>query len=319
MPKTPATDKPSELGVFASIAAGCSLLIAQPLPMIVPVLVDVWLWQGPRVSPASVAGPLADALAIQPGGDTGLADVVLRWGQSGDITAIVGWFAPSLLAGLDVVPMTGLRPRPAIEMGGPGAMLLALLMIVLAAFVVMIFKTMLARGVQGRPLLDRAFPAEALRNGVRYLAYLVLATVAIAVAVVPVAVLLALAGVMGANLLPLFGLVASMAVFAGAVLLAFVGEAIALTGAGPWQAVKLSAGVVRDHSSRTMGLLLVLWVSLVSLPEVLARLGSNRLGIALAILIYAFAATGLEFGRMLFFHARLPRTSMVKSSPLSAK
>jgi hypothetical protein len=178
---------------------------------------------------------------------------------------------------------------------------------VLAAFAVMIFKTMLARVVAGQQVLDRAFPSQALGNGLRYLAFLGLATAAIVAIVVPSAALLALVGVMGANLLPLLGLALSIAIVVGTVLLAFVGEAIVLTGAGPWQAVRTSAGIVRAHTLPTVGLLLVLWVALASLPPLLAPLGANTLGIALAVLLYAFIATGLAIGRMVFVKERLPR------------
>ena len=178
--------------------------------------------------------------------------------------------------------------------------------LLLAAFGVMTFKTMLARVIAGQRVLDAALPSEAWRNGLRYLAFIALAAGAVVAIAVPVAAALALLGVMGVNLLPLFALAASMAVFAGAILLAFVGEAIALRGAGPWQAVKLSVRVVQRHTAPTAGLLLVLWVALVSLPPLLATIAFNALGVALAIAVYAFTATGLALARMLFVRDRLP-------------
>lgn len=306
MQQLTARTKASEMGVFAAIAAGVSLLIAQPLPALVPALVDLWLWQAPRVSPAGVAGPLGEALRRSPGADPSLADAIMAWGQSGDVAAIVGWFVPSLLAGLDMVPLRGLPERAVIDPGAGGSILLAIVMVILAAFGVMAYKTMLARVVVGRRAVDRAYPSEALRNGARYLGFLAMAAGAILAVVVPVAAAAAVAGVIGANLIPIVGLLLSIAAVAATVLLAFVGETIALTGAGPWQAVKISAGIVRADTGRTVGLLLVLWVALVTLPEVLAPLGSNALGIALAIAIYAFVATGLAMGRMCFVHERLP-------------
>jgi hypothetical protein len=181
----------------------------------------------------------------------------------------------------------------------------------------MAFKTMLARIATGQRAVDRAYLPEALRNGVRYLGFLGLAAGAIVAIVVPLGVTLALAGVMGVNLLPLAGLALSIAAVAGTVLLAFVGEAIVLTGAGPWRAVKMSAGIVRADAARTVGLLLVLWVALVTLPELLARLGENGIGVALAIVIYAFTATGLAMGRMTFVHERLPRSSGPQTTAIS--
>ena len=308
------SSSPALPGVFATVAAAFTLLLASPLPMLLPAAVDLWLWRAPRISPEGVAEPLAALLAASPNADTRLADAIVRWGQTGDMAAIVGWFVPSLLAGLDVAPMAGLGERAVLQPGG-ASIPLAIVMLLLAAFGVMTFKTMLARVIAGQRVLDAALPSEAWRNGLRYLAFLGLAAGAVVAIAVPVAAALALLGVMGVNLLPLFALAASMAVFAGAILLAFVGEAIVLRGAGPWQAVRLSAGVVQRHTASTAGLLVVLWVALVSLPPLLASIAFNALGVALAIAVYAFTATGLALARMLFVRDRLPDPAARPDAP----
>jgi len=75
--------------------------------------------------------------------------------------------------------LRGVSERPAIDPGAGGAILLALAMVVVAAFAVMAFKTMLARIVAGKRAVDRAYPIEAFRNGARYLAFLGIAAAAI--------------------------------------------------------------------------------------------------------------------------------------------
>jgi hypothetical protein len=97
-------------------------------------------------------------------------------------------------------------------------------------------------------------------------------------------------------------------IFAAAILLTFVVDAIALAEVGPAQAVELSAGVVRRYPWGSIGLLLVSGVSLITIPEVVQRIGAESIIVVLvAMLVFAFIATGLTLARMQFFADRLRR------------
>lgn len=310
-----AAAQPEPPGIFETIALAFSALLVAPAPMLFPLVVDGWLWQGPRLSPAAVAEPLAAALGRQPGADPGLVEALARWGPTGDLTAIVGWFVPSLLAGADRVAM-GVADdgRAVVALGAGGVVAAAALLLGLAVLLVMAFKTLLGRIALGAPLVDAALGRDVLRNAARYLGFLALAALLVVGVAVPAGVALAFLQIVGIDLLALFGLVVTTAVFVAAFLLAFVAEAIVVAGVGPIRAARLSARVVQTHPWRSIGLLLTLWVALFSLPPLLALLAGNPAGTVVAIALYAFLATGLSLARMVFFADRLPRAAAPRAA-----
>ncbi|MCC6314444.1 MAG: hypothetical protein IT337_10570 [Thermomicrobiales bacterium] len=302
--------EPKLPGIFETIALAFSALLVAPVPALFPLIVDAWLWKGPRLSPAALTSPLTAALSDQPGVDPTMVEALTRWGQTGDLTAIVGWFVPSLLTGADRVAMgMTFTDRPAVVLSAGGAVAAGVLLVALAVLLTMAFKTLLGRIALGAPLLDANLGRDVLRNFARYLGFLGLAAAAVLGIAVPAGVLLAILQMAGIDLLPLFGLVVSMAVFVAAFLLAFVAEAIVVAGVGPIRAMRLSARVVQRFPWRTIGLLLTLWVALFSLPPLLAMVARGPVGIVIAIVFYAFAATGLSLARFVFFADRLPRAA----------
>lgn len=296
--------RPAPPGVFATIAVAVSALIVAPWPALLPAAFDAWLWQGPRLSPAAVADPVARFLGRVPGVDPATAQEIAGWGERGDLTALAGLFLPSLLAGADAAGFAALGTRPAVAVGAAPAGLLALVLLVLGVAGVMAFKTLLARVMAGSSLRGREVGGAVLRNAVRYAGVLLLGLgLALAVAVA-LGVIAALAGLAGIDLLPLLTLLVSAAVMAGAVLVAFVAEAIVVAGAGPVAAVRLSARVVSTNLLPTLGLLLATWLALFSLPQLLAPIGGNPVGLALAILVHAFVVAALALARLQFFSDR---------------
>lgn len=296
--------RPAPPGVFATIAVAASALIVAPWPALLPAALDAWLWQGPRLSPAAIAEPAAGFLAGMPGVDPAAAEAIAGWGERGDLAALAGLFMPSLLAGADAAGFAALGTRPAAALGAAPAGVLAVLMLVLGVVGVMGFKTLLARVMIGAPLRDRGVGREILRNAGRYAAVLLLGVGAALAVAVALGVVAALGGLAGINLLPLLTLLLSAAVMAGAVLVAFVAEAIIVAGAGPVAAVRLSARVVSTNLLPTLGLLLATWLALFSLPQLLGPIGGTPAGLALAILVHAVVAAALALARLQFFADR---------------
>lgn len=303
-------------GILATFADAVSALLVNPTLLLVPVAVDAWLALGPRVSPAPLTDAAARAVAAQaatPGmGALGsspaeLAAQITALGVGGDVAAVVGWLVPSLLAGADRAAVAGAAGRPVVVPGGPGGVVLVWLAAALVGVaLVMLFRVLLARAVCERPLWDGALPAEAARAALRYLGFLTL-LVATAVAVgLAAGVLLAVAALVSPDLAALVGLLLTSGVVIVSVLIAFVAEAIALTGLGPVEATRLSVRVVRRHTWPAIGLILAGWLVLLSLPDLLGRLTGGGVGLALAIVVYAFVATGVALARMQFLHDRLP-------------
>lgn len=302
-------------GILATFADAVSALLVNPALLLVPVAVDAWLALGPRVSPAPLTDAAARAVAAQaatPGlsafGSTPaeLAAQIAALG-AGDVVAVVGWLVPSLLAGADRAAVAGAAGRPVVVPGGPDGVVLVWLAAALVGIaLVMLFRVLLARAVCERPLWDGALPAEAARAALRYLGFLALLAAAAVVAGLAAGVLLAVAAAVSPDLAALVGLLLTSGVIIVSVLIAFVAEAIALAGLGPVEATRLSVRVVRRHTWPAIGLILAGWLALLSLPDLLGRLTGGGLGLALAVLVYAFVATGVALARMQFLHDRLP-------------
>ncbi len=300
--------RPAPPGVFATIAVAASALVASPWPAALPAAFDAWIWQGPRLSPAAVAGPLARFLGGVPGVDPAISEAVAGWGERGDLTSLAGLFVPSLLAGADAAGFAALGTRPAVAVGAAPAAVLALLMLLLGVVGVMAFKTLLARTMTGSPLRAPGVGREILGNAGRYAAVLLLGLGAMLSVAVAAGVIAAVAGFAGVDLLPLLTLLLSAAVMAGAVLVSFVAEAIVVARSGPVAAVRLSARVVSANLLPTLGLLLATWLALFSLPQLFAPIGGNPAGLALAILVHAFVAAALALARLQFFADRYEAT-----------
>ena len=306
-------------GVFETIATAMSALLAQPLPLALPLAVDLYLWGGARLSPASVLAPLGRWFAGQDGTEAGaLAKGLDGLARTGDLAAILGWFVPSLLAGVDRTDLFTAWRQPSVELGnGALTLILAVLLILAGVMAAMTFGVMLARVVLGRPLLGDRFARASGMAALRYLGFLALAVLAIVCLIVPAAIAGAVFLVVGVNVLPLLGAALMLPAAAAAIALAFVGEAIVLAEVGPLRAISLSFGVVRRNPWPTIGLLLVVLTVSVTVPELVGRLTETALGLAVAIAAYAFVATGLALARMQFFYDRLRRwrADLVPSYP----
>ena len=291
-------------GVIASFAAGFSLLLAAPLPMLIPVTTDALLLTGPRVSPTSLAAPIADAVAQAPNADPAITEFITAWANDGNLLAIVGWFVPSLVAGLDAVGIEGF-PRAAAWSPDPGAALLVILGAILAAvLLVMLYKTLAARVAAETSLLGDRLIYHVGRNALHYLAFLALMLLAGLVLIVPSGILIAVLQIVGIDLTPLITFVLSTLVIVGAVLFAFVAEAIAANNLGPIAAIRSSIKVVTGSVGQTIGLLIISWLVLATTPQVVARFDGGVVGIAIAVLIYAFVAAGVAVARMIFYRER---------------
>lgn len=310
----PTDERGSPPGVFATIAAAFSLLLVNPWPALLPVAVDLWFWQGPSVSPAALAEPLARYVAAQPGTSAQMVDTLRLWGTEGDLTALVGLLTPTLLAGSDRATLAS-AGRLVLTPGAGGALLFALLAIVLGAILMMTLKTMLVRVLASQPIRDAMLLPDIARNSLRYLGYLALVIGVLLAIVLPAGFVLAVLQVLGIDLLPLFGVAVLSLVVAGTVLLSFVSEAIVIARIGPIAAARLSIRLVRNAPGPAIGFLITLWIALLTVPQLLGGFATTLIGLIVAVLLAAFLTTGLELARLQFFADRWKLPARAASSP----
>jgi hypothetical protein len=295
-------------GIFETIAAAMSLLLVQPLLLAVPLVIDVYLWLGSRITPARMLEPLAAVLDTQ----TSLEAETLRatinsLSQEGNLVDLVGIFVPSLAGSVGTQNLTAPWARNVIDPGSAGvSFLLALGFLMIGALGLMTLMVMMARVVrQGSALGQGAGRMIGLAT-VRYLGFLAILIPVMLMAVIAGSLVASLASVISVFLASLVVMGVIILVFTIAILLSFVGDAIALADVGPARAVELSAGVVRRYPWASIGLLLVTSVSLVTIPELVLRINlDSALLVIVAMVLFAFIATGLALARMQFFADRL--------------
>jgi len=299
-------------GIFETIAVAMSALLIQPLPLVVPVAIDMYLSAGARLSPAGLLDPVRRWVATQENvADvqiSGPLDALDRLSRTGDLAAIVGWFVPSLLVDGGRAAGGEVWSRPSLDLGGAmGTLGFAFLLLLVGIWGAMAFGTMLARVVRGRSPLGDHFVRDSGIAGLRYLGFLALVVSVLVVILVPSSVLGAVMLVFGIDIVSVLVTLLLLPAVAAYVCLAFVGEAIVVAKVGPLRACALSFGIVRRNAWPTLGFLLVLLIASAGLARLGAQMADSAPGLLLAIAAYAFVATGLALARMQFFYDRLRR------------
>ena len=301
--------RPAAPGIFETIALAMSLLLVQPALILFPIIVDLYLWFGARLSPESVARPLGRWVLRQDATEAAdIAETLDRLARTGDLAAILGLAVPSLLAFTDRAEVAFLWERPDVDPGSAALTVgMAGVLVLAGIWTTMLFRVLLARVVRGRALFKDQLLRDVTKAAIRYLGFLALVLAAILLVLVPAGMLAAVLGVLGLNLAPLLVMLVLVPALAATLALAFVAEAIAIAEVGPLRAMTLSFGVAWRSLWPTIGLLLVVLIVSATVPRLVSDLTGSALGVALAIVVYGFIATGLALARMQFFYDRLRR------------
>jgi hypothetical protein len=64
------------IGVFQSLMAGFDKIASQPLLILPPILVDLFLWLGPRLTINTIVQDLVDLVAVPPGSDEAMVEQI---------------------------------------------------------------------------------------------------------------------------------------------------------------------------------------------------------------------------------------------------
>lgn len=295
-------------GIFETIATAMSLLLVQPLLLVVPLVVDLYLWLGIRITPARLLEPLTSVLSTQTSLEAvTLGDSVRAMSQDGNLIDLVGFFVPSLVGSIGTQNLASPWVKAVVDPGGIGlSLVVALGCVLLGALCLMALEVMLARVVRAGSALG---PGAARMIGlatIRYLGFLALLVPVLVMMVVAGSLVASFASVVSMFLASLVVMAVVILIVTAAILLTFVVDAIALAEVGPTRAVELSAGVVRRSPWAAIGLLLVTGVSLITIPELAQRVAAESIVVVIgAMLLFAFIATGLALARMQFFADRL--------------
>ena len=313
-------------GVIDTLTAGYSVVNRSPWVLLIPILLDVFLWLGPQVSLAPVVDRTIASIAVPSEwpADSGRTFDQLRRGVMDTMDA---FNVLALLSGPSLVSV----PSVAIVTGGRGTLhwvddartaLGALAGSMLGGLLLgSLYRSWLARQVIGQfPSADRMIGESLTACGRAFGLMLVMLGVALLFGI-PLAIVLGSAAAVSRDLLSMGMFIVSIAVMAVVLYLAFALDAVFVSRVGPLQAVKNSVAVVRASFWATVMLLSLVLVILMGMSRVWELLASVApWGMYLGILGNAYVATGLLAASMAFYRDRYVRLSAARAgaSPSAA-
>ena len=314
-----ARDGARHRGVIDTLSAGYALIHRQPWLMLVPILLDVFLWRGPKVSLAALVAAALDAPGLdersrqmldqsrpellQLAGDFNLL-LLLAPAQLGPRLGV-----PSALALVGGGGLGGERP---LQGWGDVAMVA-----VLALLVGLGLSGLFRAGLALQLGQDGIRPGELLRQGLlgawRLVLLVALTLLLACLAAIPLALGRLVVGDAALVLATLVVLWAMVYCF-------FAPEIIFVGRVGPWRALRESVTLVHGSFWPALGLIVLTTVILLGMAQVwLVLQGRGAGGMVLAILGNAYVASGLVGASMVFYRERRLQSVAARGEALAAR
>jgi hypothetical protein len=296
-------------GVIDTIGNAFAALSYRPYLIAMPVLLDLYLWIGARLS----AQPLADYLErwIQSGPSSNPAalDSVRAFGQQFDLFSLLTLTTPTLITDTTQVAGLGGGANPSIT--GFAWWMIPLLMFVLTLIGIgigMLYLTLIGYMVQGDRLSVSGLVSRTARNTLRMYGFILVVLGIILLVGLPV---LIGGGIVsqsiGVNLMPMLAMLLTLSAIWGVFLLFFSQDAIVVSNAAPIRAIRLSYGVVRKNFGPALVFVGAYVLIRTGMPAALQVLTGTWWGVPLAVLLNAYIATGLVAAGMMFYRDRVRR------------
>jgi hypothetical protein len=308
-------------GVIETLSAGYTAVNRQLWVLMLPILLDVFLWLGPHVSYSPLVGPVVTQAAewtrqVALGPRRGPPNTELingvddsrQWllAHADEVNGLdaLAW-GPLALPSLATLPSTS-DELAFVSGWWEGLTLLgacAGLSLLLGGW----FYAGLAaasRGIPGGPLAAGRGTPRAVVDVLGLVAVLIGAAVLLGL---PVVLLIGFTALVSPPVAALGGALVGGGVLFAAVHLFFAVDAIFVSNAGPLAAIQRSVGVVRRHLRASVVLILLTWLILAGMAQVwdiLATTLQAPYGVALGILGNAYIASGLIAAGMIFYTQR---------------
>lgn len=307
--------------MIETLSAGYAAVNRQPLVLLLPVLLNLFLWLGPHVDYSPLVGPVATGVtewtrqvALGPRGATRDPEVIngleqsRQWliAQTDDTNGFeaLTW-GPLALPSLDGLPSAS-EEVAFVTRWADGLMLLGACLglgLLLGGWF-----------YGGLAVASRQGGGSLLEAGRRVpravLDVLGLMIVLFGVTLlfgVPVVLLIGFTAVVSPPVALLGTLLAAAGVVFASIHLFFSVPAIFMSNAGPLRAIQRSVGVVRQHLWSSVALILLTWLILAGMErvwELVANQVQSPFGVVLGILGNAYIASGLIAAGMVFYTQR---------------
>lgn len=308
------------MGVIESLSAGYRFLGRRLELLLVPILLDLLLWLGPRLSVAPLFKQLS-AFYLQAADVEGMpaemADMSQQMAtllqQTGESSNLLSALANSSLLHVPSLLATGISigTNTAIEVQSPlTAGLLLLGFSLIGVLFGVIYMDMLARilplGDGPKPIRFEEFVATVLRHWVMVLLYALLLVVALVIGSIPIALLVTLLSLISPVISSLLVMLLSGMMLVLFFYLYFVSAALIMDNLPVHRAIMQSFVMVRSNFWATFGFVLLYNVIMLGFAYLMTSVATmTPIGTIAAILIYAYIGSGLAMALLVFYRTRI--------------
>jgi hypothetical protein len=309
-------------GVIETLSAGYAAVNRQLWVLLLPILLDVFLWFGPRVSYSPLVGPLVTQAAewtrqvglgprraatqnteLATGLDQGGQWLIAQTDEVNGLS-VLAW-------GPIAVPSLGSLPSASDELAFVGGWHDGLTLLGASAAFSLLLGGWFYQGLAGASTGARGGPLLAGRSTPRSVLDVVgLVAVVFATGLllgVPVLLLLGFTALVSPPVAVLGSVLVAAGLLFASVHLFFAIDAIFVSSVGPLAAIQRSVGLVRRHLRPSVTLIVLTWLILAGMAQVWDLLADNLqspYGVALGILGNAYIASGLIAAGMIFYTQR---------------
>ncbi len=284
------------------IAEGLSLAVARPWLLLIPILIDLFIWVGVKIEPRALMSSLVNLVEETSIDDSEEIISSLNDLASANLSQLVAIFVPSTLSGVARSDIYQIADQRIWAPGSSGLVLLvALGLIVAGSLLSMVYTVPIANAILGRRQGPVALVRAIARAWGRLILFLALVVGAVFALLIPIALMSAIF----APLQALFTLLVTLGALAALFYLYFVFDAIVVANVGPVTAIRYSVAVVSRNVRSAIGLILATLLLTTGLPAITESFIDDLPGLIIAVLLQAFIATGATAASMFFFVDRL--------------
>ncbi len=315
------------LGVIDAIGHGFSLINHHPWLLIIPLLVDLVLWQAPRLSVAGIVNRQLDFLFNQPDlpstippESLAMVDSLRSMGAQFNLLSLLAGpitHLPSYLARTDVAAAGAAAQL--VTLGTVHQVLLAVAIIIPVGLLLgSVWLALTARALENEP---RRWSDLLRRTGWIWLniGLYVLGLVAAVLAIsgllgLFIFALVALGGSAGLTIASFAWLLTLAAIVWASIGLTFVVSAIVLDRVNVARATWRSFNVVGRNLPATLGLLILSLILSEGFIRIWLRLSTNAWGVPIGVLGNAYIGAGLMAATLFFYRARYQQWQRIRSA-----
>jgi len=300
-------------GILEHLSEGMSLVLAFPQLIAIPVLLDIYLLIGARISPAAMTTRLGDWLVGRNGANSVDAGEWVRGLGDWDMSRLLAFLMPSVMDGMKQDAIYRPFDRMAWSPSLPTAIATSLGLLLVGSFIFTVYLVLLASQADMIRTESRSTMRLIIDRWGKVLATTVVLTLVIgaisALFIVPGAVLSA-GGMSTDTIVGLFAMVG----FVVLVITMFVPESIVIDGSGPVEAIRASAHVVFRFFWQSAAFFAVSLLISPGLLSIWERIAGDPGGLGIAIVLNAVMVTSLSLASLAFYRARFDGVAPIQQS-----